>query len=79
MKRTGKLLLPLIVLTLIFSIFPTTVFAADEVSVTIDGKVVNFVGQNPVIVGGEVLVPIRGVFEALGFDVNWNQTHKRLL
>ncbi|MCL1843993.1 MAG: copper amine oxidase N-terminal domain-containing protein [Defluviitaleaceae bacterium] len=33
---------------------------------------INFGGQNPVIVEGRTLVPVRGVFEALGYDVDWD-------
>jgi len=44
----------------------------EEIVVRIDGSTVNFDGQNPAIVDGRTLVPVRGVFEGLGFDVNWN-------
>ncbi|MCL2376171.1 MAG: leucine-rich repeat domain-containing protein [Defluviitaleaceae bacterium] len=46
---------------------------ANEISVTIDGAAVDFEGQPPIIVDGRTLVPVRGVFEALGFDVGWEQ------
>ena len=48
-------------------------FFAYEISVTIDGEPVDFVGQGPTIVDGRALVPVRGVFEGLGFEVEWNQ------
>ena len=51
---------------------PTTIYANDEISVTIDGVVVDFEGQPPTIVDGRTLVPVRGVFEALGFEVDWD-------
>jgi len=44
-----------------------------EINVTINGEPVVFDGQNPTIVDGRTLVPVRGVFEHLGFDVDWNQ------
>jgi len=47
--------------------------AANEVRVTINNQPVNFDGQGPVIVDGRTLVPVRGVFEALDFDVDWDQ------
>jgi len=43
-----------------------------DIAVNIDGYYVNFTGQEPVIVGGRTLVPVRGVFEQLGFVVTWN-------
>jgi len=42
-------------------------------TVLVNGTAVNFTDQPPVIVDGRTLVPVRGVFEALGFDVSWNQ------
>jgi hypothetical protein len=48
----------------------------DTISVTIDGTPVNFPDQSPAIVDGRTLVPVRGVFEALGFEVEWNAEHQ---
>jgi len=47
--------------------------AASQVTVTIEGVPVNFDGQPATIVDDRVLVPVRGVFELLGFDVIWDQ------
>jgi len=52
--------------------FPAVTLSANEISVTVDGQQVNFSGQAPVIVDGRTLVPVRGVFETMGFDVDWN-------
>ena len=49
----------------------TAFAAANEITVTIDGERVVFDGQQPIIQDGRTLVPIRGVFEKLGFDVEW--------
>jgi len=43
------------------------------VLVTIDGRYVDFIDQGPTIVDGRTLVPVRGVFEELGFEVDWEQ------
>jgi len=51
---------------------PTTAVANDGINVNVDGNVVSFLGQAPAIVEGRTLVPVRGVFEELGFDVHWN-------
>jgi len=48
------------------------VYADDAIGVTIDGEVVAFGAQAPVIVDGRTLVPVRGVFEQLGFVVDWD-------
>ena len=48
------------------------VHANDTIRVTINNQQVSFEGQGPVLVEGRTLVPIRGVFEVLGFDVTWN-------
>ena len=64
------------ILTLILAltfILPTTAFAQEQgISVTIDGERVNFTGQQPAIIDGRTLVPVRGVFEQLGFEVDWS-------
>ena len=58
---------------LMLTIFAATALHANEINVTIDGVAVDFEGQPPVIVDGRTLVPVRGVFEALGFNVDWHQ------
>jgi len=35
---------------------------------------VQFADQQPVVIDGRTLVPVRGVFEILDFDVNWNKS-----
>jgi hypothetical protein len=49
-----------------------SVSAADEVSVTINDVPMVFADQLPVNRGGRLLVPMRGVFESLGFTVTWD-------
>jgi len=56
--------------------FGTITVAANtnnEITVTIDGQPVLFEGQGPVIIDGRTMVPVRGVFEHLGFEVTWLQ------
>jgi len=59
-------------LILLLVLSATAVFASQPISVTIDGERVNFTGQQPAIIDGRTLVPVRGVFEQLGFQVDWN-------
>jgi len=59
------------VLVLGIFVFTFTTLYANEINVTIDGAAIDFEGQGPTIVDGRTLVPIREVFEHLGFDVVW--------
>lgn len=43
----------------------------DDITVIVDGEIVVFPDQQPVIIDGRTLVPARGVFEMLGFEVEW--------
>ena len=49
----------------------SAVYASDEITVTVNGEHVNFPDQQPVVVDGSTLVPVRGIFETMGFDVDW--------
>ena len=69
-----KIVVSTIALIMTIGLIIPTAIHANEVGVTINGTPVNFVGQGPVIVDGRTLVPVRAVFEALGFNVAWNQT-----
>ena len=71
--RAIKMFLSTFALVLAFGIFTPAVLHANEIFVTVNNEQVNFADQNPVIVDGRTLVPIRGVFEALGFEVHWHQ------
>ncbi|MCL2223837.1 MAG: copper amine oxidase N-terminal domain-containing protein [Defluviitaleaceae bacterium] len=54
-------------------LMPASVALASEINVTINGQAVSFPGgQGAVIVDGRTLVPVRGVFEMLGFTVDWD-------
>ncbi len=46
--------------------------AAPPIQVTVNGTPVNFSGTPPTEINGSVLVPLRGVFQALGASVNYN-------
>jgi uncharacterized protein YkwD len=50
---------------------PVTAYASG-ITVTIDGQRVHFVDVQPAIVQDRTMVPMRGVFEHMGFDVGWN-------
>ena len=67
-KNMKKYCCLMLVLVMIISALPS--FAQSEIGVTIDGKVQNY-DVMPVNVSGRVLVPMRGIFEALGAEITW--------
>jgi len=51
------------------------IYAADkDISVNVNGLVVNF-DQPPIMENGRVLVPMRAIFEALGYTVNYDSQY----
>ncbi|HVF09343.1 MAG TPA: stalk domain-containing protein [Abditibacteriaceae bacterium] len=46
--------------------------AQERINVLLDGRLVGFGGAAPVQIGGRVLVPLRGVFEAMGAVVDYD-------
>ena len=51
----------------------TMTFAATEVTVKVDGKVISS-DVAPQIISGRTMVPLRAIFEALGATVAWNDS-----
>jgi hypothetical protein len=43
-----------------------------DIVVEVNGEAVNFTDAQPAIVGGRTMVPLRGVFEQMGFAVEWD-------
>lgn len=62
-------------LFLAVTLMSASVFAA-EITVTLDGAEVEFSAQEPVIVEGRTLIPLRGVFEQLGYEISWEAAAK---
>jgi len=52
--------------------------AAQDISVTVDGKEVNFTNGGPRQVDGRVLVPLRGVFQKMGATVQWKPARREI-
>jgi len=46
---------------------------APPISVEIDGQQLVFADQGPVMVDNRTLVPVRGVFDIMGFDLQWEE------
>ena len=59
-------------LALLAVLAPMAVNASENISVTIGGQAVVFPDQPPAIVDGRTMVPVAGVFQALGFNVQWD-------
>ena len=73
MVQTSKSLI--LICTLAISMAAILLFAAygnRPVTVTVDGHLVSFIDQEPIIVNNRVLVPVRGVFEHMGFEATWD-------
>ncbi len=68
-----------VVFALLF-ILQSMAFAAEErkISVTINDVPLVFWQQDPVIINGFTLVPVKEISESLGAKVNWNQKEKRV-
>jgi len=74
MRFSKKMFVVALVVMFGFATLTGMGWASDDIAVTIDGIAVDFDGQGPVIVDNRVLVPVRGVFEALGFVPTWNRS-----
>jgi hypothetical protein len=48
-----------------------TAFAQD-ITVTLNGNIVDFPNQQPTIVDGRTLIPLRGVFDNMGYSIDWD-------
>lgn len=49
---------------------------AQDVSVSLNGTFVGFPNQKPVVVEGRTLIPLRGVFDNMGYSIGWNGSTK---
>ncbi|MBQ6834294.1 MAG: copper amine oxidase N-terminal domain-containing protein, partial [Lachnospiraceae bacterium] len=71
-----KLIAIVLAVTSMLSVSALAVSAAPStsanVTVKVDGKVVDFPDQEPTIVNDRTLVPVRFIAESLGYDVEWD-------
>ncbi|WP_158299330.1 copper amine oxidase N-terminal domain-containing protein [Paenibacillus antri] len=68
-----KAISALVAIMMTFAVFlPQQAQAASVIRIYIDGALLQ-TDQNPVIVNGRTLVPLRGIFEALNASVMWDQ------
>ena len=74
MKRLLSLVLSVLMI-LALSVSNSVVLADDSIKVVIDGANQTY-DVMPVIVNDRTLVPMRGIFEALGAEINWDDATK---
>jgi inhibitor of cysteine peptidase len=78
--KMSKKIVFLLAVTIAFSCFAVTAFAAVKTSsvVTLDGKTLNASSYSPdeAYYADEVYLPLRAISEALGYKVEWSQADK---
>ena len=61
------------ILVLIFALIPGFgILAQDNIRIQVNGEEITFEGQQPIIQDDRTLIPARGVFEFLGYEVIWD-------
>ncbi len=61
-----------LILSLTLALAPLTATLGAPITVTIDGRSLYFPGVGPEMVQSRVMVPMRGIFQALGANVSWD-------
>jgi hypothetical protein len=62
----------------VFALGTTAIAAGPGAVVKVNGKAIRFSGTPPQTVTGRMMVPVRGVFEAIGAYVEYNPVHHRV-
>jgi len=73
MKFFLRVLFAIVVMGVVTVSFGFNASANANVRVLVEGQEIAFADQGPVIVNGRTLVPLRDVFEAIGFTVTWER------
>ena len=77
--KASKHLAALILTGFFAFVLTSTALYANDINVTIYGQQVTFGDQQPVIIDGRTLVPVRGVFELMGFEVDWDDANRQAI
>lgn len=64
--------------TLVFAMGAMAMAVGPDAVVKVNGKAIDFKGTKPQTVTGRMMVPVRGVFEAIGAYVEYNSVHHRV-
>lgn len=65
-----------ILLSCVCIAFPALTYAQSNIQVKLDGNYVKFSGQEPTVVNNRTMVPLRGIFENLGYSIEWDADTK---
>jgi len=65
-----KILSIILIAALVLTVLPVSGFAAEVISVELDGKYMSL-STSPIMINDRVMLPLRSVFEALGAEVVW--------
>lgn len=65
-----------IAITLSAVMLSSSIVSANDIGVQLNGEAVEFKTQAPVISNGRTLIPLRSIFEKLGYTINWNADTK---
>ncbi len=57
--------------------FGSVCYGADNIKIKVNDEQIEF-EQQPVIDNGRTLIPLRGVFDALGYEIEWNGSEKKV-
>ena len=75
-----NLTLTLTILTCIFVFFPTSAYGQNpEIQINGEAIYIPIYEQQPTIINGRTLVPLRAVMEELGFEIDWHEHRQRAL
>lgn len=66
-----------ITILILISSFPLTAYAQDDIKVKLDGQFIQF-DVSPVNISGRTMVPMRAIFEKLGYEVEWDGNQKKI-
>ena len=65
-----------ILLSCVCIAFPALTYAQSNIQVKLDGSYVKFSGQEPTVINNRTMVPLRGIFENLGYSIEWDANTK---
>lgn len=75
MKKLKKRIFALLIISIMLFAF-VNAFAAENISVVLNGKKIIFNNAQPVIYEDRTLIPVRAVFEKTGCYVDWDSANR---